>query len=287
MDFAKGHGTHNDFVIIPDENAQLDLTAEVVSTLCDRRGGIGGDGVLRVARTGALVDAGELDAAGLGAGIERDTWFMDYRNADGSLAEMCGNGARVFAHWVRSRGLEEADTFVIGTRAGARKVTVSEFDDARAQVTVEMGEPKMLGISQARMGGRAFAGLGVDVGNPHLAAVIPGLTPDELDSWELVQPEFDADFFPTGVNVEIVTPLRDGAVSMRVYERGSGETMSCGTGTIAAAAAALADAEQGTGEVRVTVPGGEVAVEILEDGSRLTGPSAIVATGKTLGVVAS
>ena len=123
---------------------------------------------------------------------------------------------------MRSRGLEEADTFVIGTRAGARKVTVSEFDDARAQVTVEMGEPKMLGISQARMAGRAFAGLGVDVGNPHLAAVIPGLTPDELDSWELVQPEFDADFFPTGVNVEIVTPLRDGAVSMRVYERGSG-----------------------------------------------------------------
>lgn len=283
MEFAKGHGTCNDFVIIPDEEAKLNLTEKTIQRLCDRRAGIGGDGILRVVRAGALVDRGELSAVDeFGAGVDRDTWFMDYRNADGSVAEMCGNGARVFAHWVRSRGLVDTDAFTIGTRAGARPVTVEEFDQAAARVTVEMGEPEILGISQARMADRAFAGLGVSVGNPHLAAVIPDLSPEQLQQWPLEEPVYDDGFFPEGVNTEIVTPVEDGAIAMRVFERGSGETMSCGTGTIAAATAALADAEKPHGSVRVRVQGGEVDVEIYDGGSRLTGPSAIVAVGETL-----
>ncbi|WP_306506820.1 diaminopimelate epimerase [Corynebacterium sp.] len=275
MKFAKGHGTENDFVIV--EGTQP-LPPEQVVALCDRRAGLGADGVLRVIRAGELVKAGEIDA--LAPGIDPEDWFMDYRNADGSVAEMCGNGTRVFAHWVRSRGLVDKDTFTVGTRAGAKQVTVHSCSDTDAVVSVEMGPATVLGVSTASMAGESFAGLGVDMGNPHLAAVIPGLSPQALAERTLEQPVFDTEFFPAGVNVELVTPLEDGVAHMRVFERGVGETRSCGTGTVAAARAALADAALGTGTVRIIVPGGEVTVEIRDDGSTLTGPSRIVASGE-------
>ncbi|OFL99850.1 diaminopimelate epimerase [Corynebacterium sp. HMSC071F07] len=274
MKFAKGHGTENDFVIIEDHDGQLELSPERVQRLCDRRAGIGGDGLLRVVRAGALREP-------LADGIADEDWFMDYRNADGSVAEMCGNGTRVFAHWVRSRGLVQAVTFTVGTRAGAKTVTVHSFDEFEAQVSVEMGAARVTGVSTASMAGESFAGLGVDVGNPHLAAVIPGLSAEGLAEMTFEQPTFDESFFPEGVNVEVLTQLAEGAVSMRVFERGVGETRSCGTGTVAAACAALADAGYGTGTVSVHVPGGTVEVEIFDEDSRLTGPSRIVATGET------
>ena len=256
--FAKGHGTENDFLILP---GPFDPTPAQVRALCDRRAGIGADGVLRVDR--------------------RDgRWFMDYRNADGSIAEMCGNGVRVFAHWLRSRGLVDTDDFVVGTRAGDRRVTVGECTATEARVTVDMGPAEVTGVSTARLGAMQVAGLGVDLGNPHLACVLPGLDVAGLAGLELADPEFDRDFFPAGVNVEIVTPLRDGGVHMRVHERGVGETRSCGTGTVAAARAALADAGLAEGTVTVHVPGGDVVVQVWDGGSTLTGPSRIVATGE-------
>ena len=276
MNFAKGHGTENDFVIV--EGTQP-LSAEKVRALCDRRAGIGGDGVLRVIRAGELLAAGEIEE--LAPGIDDQDWFMDYRNADGSVAEMCGNGTRVFAHWVRSRGLVGEDTFTVGTRAGAKQVTVHSCTEAEADVSVEMGPATVTGVSTASMAGESFAGLGVDMGNPHLAAVLPGLSPEALAEKTLEQPVIDTEFFPAGVNVELVTPLQDGVIHMRVFERGVGETRSCGTGTVAEACAALADASHATGSVRVIVPGGEVTVDITEEGSTLTGPSRIVATGET------
>ncbi|WP_085548834.1 diaminopimelate epimerase [Corynebacterium pollutisoli] len=260
MSFAKGHGTENDFLII---DATVDPTEEQVRALCERRAGLGADGVLRVVRA---------DADG--------QWFMDYRNADGSIAEMCGNGVRVFAHWLRSRGLVDSDEFTVGTRAGDRRVTVRECSDTDAVVTVEMGAAEVTGLSTARLGDLTVAGLGVDMGNPHVACVLPGLTPESLQAMALSDPEFDREFFPSGVNVEILTPLTDGAVHMRVHERGVGETRSCGTGTVAAARAALADAGWTDGEVTVHIPGGTVQVTIDGDRSTLTGPSRIIATGE-------
>ncbi|MDO5031683.1 diaminopimelate epimerase [Corynebacterium sp.] len=277
MKFAKGHGTENDFVILNAEDVDGQLSPERVAALCDRRAGIGGDGLLRVIRAGELAAEGET----LAPGIDAQDWFMDYRNADGSVAEMCGNGTRVFAHWLRSRGMVDSDSFTVGTRAGAKAVTVHSCTPEEAVVSVEMGPATVTGVSTARMSGRNFAGLGVDMGNPHLAAVVPGLSAEELAQLDFELPEIDTDFFPAGVNFEVLTPLREGSVHMRVFERGVGETRSCGTGTVAAACAALADAEQGEGRVRVIVPGGEVEVEIVEGGSRLTGPSRIVATGET------
>lgn len=275
--FAKGHGTENDFVILPDEKAELTLDASLVAALCDRRAGIGGDGLLRVAQVGALLDAGVVDH--VDPALSRADWFMDYYNADGSIAEMCGNGTRVFAHWVYSRGLVGEAEFLVGTRAGAKKVTVSEADQYRAIVSVEMGEAAVTGVSSCFVGESKFAGMGVDMGNPHLACVVPGLDAESLAALDLVKPQFDEEFFPQGVNVEILTELSDGTVDMRVYERGVGETRSCGTGTVAAARAALADAGQVDGMVRVRIPGGEVEVTIIGEESTLTGPSRIVAEG--------
>lgn len=284
IEFTKGHGTQNDFVVLPDPEVRLDLTAERIAALCDRQRGLGADGVLRVARAGALRDRGVLTE--LPEGVGADDWFMDYRNADGSIAEMCGNGVRVFAHYLAASGLEGRAEFVVGSRAGARPVTVHTAGPVHGEVTVAMGEVRELGESTATVAGWAYAGIGIDVGNPHLACVDPELTADALAKLDLtVAPGYDPDLFPQGVNIELVTALdAAGAVDMRVYERGVGETRSCGTGTVAAASAALAATgfriTEDTGEVTVRVPGGEVRVGL--DGGRawLRGPSVLVATGR-------
>lgn len=277
--FAKGHGTQNDFVVLPDLEAQLDLTAAVVSALCDRRRGLGADGVLRVIRAGAAVRLGILGR--LADGATDGDWYMDYRNADGSVAQMCGNGVRVFAHYLRAHGLEDRDEFVVATLAGPRPVVVHHADRYRAAVTVEMGKANTFGTGVATVGGRELTGLAVDVGNPHLACLVPGLTEPELAALDVAAAvDFDRTQFPGGVNIEVLTPVRGGAVSMRVHERGVGETRSCGTGTVAAAVAALADRDVATGELRVRVPGGEVDVEITESTSYLRGPSILVAEGE-------
>ncbi|MFE3443423.1 diaminopimelate epimerase [Nocardia sp. NPDC059180] len=284
MEYTKGHGTQNDFVVLPDPAVRLDLTAERIAALCDRQRGLGADGVLRVARAGALRDGGVLPE--LPEGVGADDWFMDYRNADGSIAEMCGNGVRVFAHYLAASGLEPSRSFVVGSRAGARPVTVHAAGPVQGEVTVTMGEVRELGESTATVAGWAYSGIGIDVGNPHLACVDPELTADALGKLDLtVAPGYDPDLFPQGVNIEIVTALDpSGAVDMRVYERGVGETRSCGTGTVAAAAAALAAGgfriAQDTGEVVVRVPGGAVSVGLEGGQAWLRGPSVLVATGR-------
>ncbi|MEH0146294.1 diaminopimelate epimerase [Corynebacterium sp. Q4381] len=275
MKFIKAHATENDFVVVVDVDDELTLSPSQVAFLCDRRAGIGGDGLLRVVRRGGV-------------------WFMDYRNADGSVAEMCGNGIRAFAHVLVAEGLETASEFDVDTRAGVKTIRVLEATPTHAVVSVGMGAVDVTGVSTASMGDFEFAGIGVDVGNPHLACVIPGLTAEELAALEFTQPSFDHDFFPEGVNVEVLTELSDGEVHMRVWERGVGETRSCGTGTVAAAQAALADAAltsgTATGTVTVNVPGGAIDVAIAEDDgitrAVMTGPSTIVARGELADPVA-
>jgi diaminopimelate epimerase len=198
---------------------------------------------------------------------------------------MCGNGVRVFAHYLRASGLESRDEFVVGSLAGPRLVTLHRAGDTDADVTVDMGKANRLGSGQAVVGGRSFTGLAVDVGNPHLACVDPRLTAEELAALDVAAPvRFDRDQFPDGVNVEVLTPPVwgpvDGAVRMRVHERGVGETRSCGTGTVAAAVAALADGGADTGTLTVRVPGGDVVVTITAATSYLRGPSVLVARGE-------
>lgn len=275
--FAKGHGTQNDFVVLPDLDAALSLTPAAVAALCDRRRGLGADGVLRVTTAGAAQAAGIFER--LPDGVAASDWYMDYRNADGSIAQMCGNGVRVFAHYLRASGLESADEFVVGSLAGPRPVVLHSADATSADVTVEMGKANRFGTGTAKVGGRTVSGVAVDVGNPHLACV--GLTAGELAALDVGAPvSFDEQLFPEGVNVEVLTVPADGAVSMRVHERGVGETRSCGTGTVAATLAALAHQGTDTGTLRVRIPGGEVTVTITESTSYLRGPSVLVARGE-------
>ncbi|ANR92631.1 diaminopimelate epimerase [Mycobacterium avium] len=283
MKFAKGHGTENDFVLLCDPPAELRLTAAGVAALCDRRRGLGADGVLRVTTAGAAAAAGVLDR--LPDGVAAGDWYMDYRNADGSVAQMCGNGVRVFAHYLRASGLETRDEFVVGSLAGPRPVTVHAADATGADVSVDMGKANTLGSGgkafEATVGGRRFAGLAVDVGNPHLACLDPELSVDELAALDVAAPvSFDAAQFPDGVNVEVLTAPAAGVVHMRVHERGVGETRSCGTGTVAAAVAALTAAGADTGTLTVRVPGGDVVVTVTDATSYLRGPSVLVAHGE-------
>jgi diaminopimelate epimerase len=273
--FAKGHGTQNDFVLLPDPEGRLDLAPAAVAALCDRRRGLGADGVLRVTTAAA---AG-LDR--IPEGVQPGDWYMDYRNADGSIAQMCGNGVRVFAHYLRASGLESRDEFVVGSLAGPRPVVMHDWDATTADITVEMGKTNQLGTGEAIVGGRPFAGMAIDVGNPHLACVDPDLTAEELAALDVAAPvSFDRAQFPEGVNVEVLTAPHGGAVSMRVHERGVGETRSCGTGTVAAAVAALAFDGATTGTLRVRIPGGEVTVTVTDASSYLRGPSVLVARGE-------
>ncbi|HET6286461.1 MAG TPA: diaminopimelate epimerase [Amycolatopsis sp.] len=261
IEFLKGHGTQNDFVLLPDPEGRLELTEARVAALCDRQRGLGADGVLRIVRSSAL----DVESGG--------EWFMDYRNADGSVAEMCGNGVRVFVRYLVDSGSVTERDFVIGTRAGDRPVRMHED----GSVTVQMGPATITGTSVTVVAGKPFSGVAVNVGNPHLVSVVE----DDVDVLDLRdQPDFDSDVFPDGVNLEFINLLGEDALKMRVHERGVGETRSCGTGTVAAVAAALHLAGTDTGEASVDIPGGRVVVEVRRGGSTLTGPAEIVARGE-------
>lgn len=283
--FTKGHGTGNDFVLIADPAGDLDLTAEQVATLCDRNFGIGADGLLRVVRSEAIADGAASLAEEPGA-----EWFMDYRNADGSAAEMCGNGVRVFAHYLVRAGLatiEPGTTLPIGTRAGVRDVTRSatgyQVDLGRWALSGDEPLARASGLEVPR------PGLGIHVGNPH---VVVALASDaELDGLDLSAAPELAPFPAGGANVEFVVPgdplVRDGIgqVRMRVFERGVGETLSCGTGVVAAALAVRHWAGANAPDHwRVETPGGTLAVRMFaaEDGEHvaLSGPAQLTFTGE-------
>jgi diaminopimelate epimerase len=269
MRFAKGHGTGNDFVILPDPDGTLPLTPALVAALCDRRRGIGADGVLRVVRSASHPDA-EASAAGA-------EWFMDYWNADGSQAEMCGNGVRVYARYLAEAGLVDPEgSFDLVTRAGVVPVTMGE------EISAGMPIPRVYVQSEAVTNGTTFTGTAVDVGNPHLVCAVDEPTLEGLDLTRA--PVIDPLIFPAGVNIEFaaVGPAPAGADlyrRMRVYERGSGETQSCGSGACAVAAVALHHAGLESGVVVLDVLGGRLTATATPSEFRLRGPAVIVAHG--------
>jgi diaminopimelate epimerase len=261
MHFLKGHGTGNDFVLVPDPDAAVELSPTLVAAICDRRFGIGADGVLRVVRSAKHPEAEEY--------ADRAEWFMDYRNSDGSVSEMCGNGVRVFARYLTSTGLVDRAAFPIATRAGLVEVSV-DGDLIGADLPV----PVVGGGSITRLGLTTYSGTVVSVGNPHLVCLVPDVSTADLSA----PPEIDATVFPEGANVEVIE-VADGYAKMRVYERGSAETLSCGSGACAVAAVVLRDAGREQGEVTVDVPGGRLVVAIGPDRCRLSGPAVLVASG--------
>ncbi|MBN9328623.1 MAG: diaminopimelate epimerase [Cellulomonas sp. 73-145] len=294
---AKGHGTRNDFVLIDDRDGSLDLTPALVQALCERRAGIGGDGVIRLVASRRLVEDAATLAADAGA-----EWFMDYRNADGSVAQMCGNGVRVLAALVRSLGLWDPrdGELVLGTRAGVRRVREVPVPAGVADerwYAVDMGVWSLPGGAAAvQAGGDATVdvpglrvarpALSVDMGNPHTVVVVADA--DELERADLTREPTVRPLPPEGTNTELVLPLGEratedggtvGVVRMRVYERGVGETASCGTGACAAALAVRTWAgDRAPDEWLVHVPGGTLRVTARADGHvELAGPAVLVA----------
>jgi diaminopimelate epimerase len=272
--FLKGHGTENDFVLLPDLDGTRygALDPSLVERLCHRRTGIGADGVLRVVRTEAYDDPAAVAARG------EAEWFMDYRNSDGSVSEMCGNGIRVFGRYlVDHQGVDPDAPVAVGTRGGTKVLTFSGTD-----IGVDMGAPVVLGDTKVAVGARSWPALHVSMGNPHAVAFVDDLA----DAGPLVDPPaHDPVEYPAGVNVEFVVHRGTRHVAMRVHERGSGETRSCGTGACAVmVAAALADGAGRGSSYRVDVPGGRLEVSWTEDDRViLTGPAEIVAWGTWLG----
>lgn len=284
ISFTKGHGTGNDFVLYADPDGRRPLAPEQIAFLADRRFGVGGDGVIRAVRSAAL-DAG---AAALAEDPAAE-WFMDYHNADGSPSEMCGNGMRVYLEFLLASGLLElapGESARIGTRGGVRIVRRTETGcavDLGPWRTLD-GEPTV----QARGLEVARPGLGVDVGNPHVVVALASEA--ELHALDLATAPVVDPAPSHGANVEFVVPadplVADGVgrIRMRVHERGSGETLSCGTGAAAAALATRSWAGAGAPDSWIVdVPGGTLGVRLRRDGDvdtvELSGPAELVYSG--------
>ncbi|MGA5147840.1 diaminopimelate epimerase [Streptomyces griseoincarnatus] len=271
--FLKGHGTENDFVIVPDPENALELSAAAVAALCDRRAGIGGDGLLHVVRSAAHPEARAM--------ADEAEWFMDYRNGDGSVAEMCGNGVRVFARYLQHAGHVGEGDLAIATRGGVKTVHIAKDGD----ITVGMGRAVLPeGDVTVAVGERGWPARNVNMGNPHAVAFVADLA----DAGSLsAAPSFAPEAaYPDGVNVEFVVDRGPRHVAMRVHERGVGETRSCGTGACAVAVAAArrdgVDPRETGLPVTYTVdlPGGTLVITEQPDGRiEMTGPAVIVAEG--------
>lgn len=277
LHFSKYQGTGNDFVMIVDLDDERPLGPAEVAALCDRRTGVGADGVIRLVR-------------GSEGGAR---FFMDYANADGSVAEMCGNGIRCVGALAHERGLVEEGTFDVATRAGVKHLALHLGDDGGVQaVTVGMGPPNFT-RSSIPMRGPAWetfleqpfevgpdltlTASAVSMGNPHLVLFVD----EDPARYHVghIGPALEHDErFPEGTNVEFAR-VDGGRIDVRVWERGSGETMACGSGACAVAVAAN---EAGLAPARVTIrfPGGDVEVERRDDGEVcLTGPARHVFDG--------
>ena len=234
-----GHGTENDFVIVFDPENLLTFSASQVSAICNRSTGIGADGLIRATK-------------------KEGRWFMDYRNGDGSIAEMCGNGIRVMAKYLVERGHMKEGIFAIDTRDGLKHLRVPATGDIRVNMGKVAPEEEMISVSA---NGKSWSGYNINVGNPHAVVIVDSL--DDVGDLKVAPVVTPADEYPEGVNVEFVEFLENSEVKMRVFERGVGETRSCGTGTCAVAlAATLSRDGKLPAKWVIYPPGGRLEVEI-------------------------
>ncbi len=256
--FAKLHGTANDFVYVDAREGFPGDPAALAPRLCDRRRGIGADGLILLERSSTA-----------------DCRMIVY-NADGSRAEMCGNGIRGLAKFVRDRGLVCADPLRVETDAGVKTISTQANGAGRvARVTVDMGRPEWDGRAiplatdgeaierPLEVGGRPYTVTCVSMGNPHCVVFVDG----DVAGVPLADlgPGFARHpFFPRGVNTEFVRVRGAGRLDMRVWERGAGETMACGTGACAAAVAAARTGRTAR-RVVVALPGGELDIDWRPD----------------------
>lgn len=293
----KAHATGNDFVVYLDEDGTHEPTADEVRFLCDRHFGIGGDGLIRLAHPQAVSDVNERQIADCAAGDIADCaagdadWFMDYRNADGSLAEMCGNGTRAITLFAQRQGIADqpgGKPFHLGTRAGVKVLTsLGDVPGLGKDVfQVEMGAWKRGDVDgyEVTIPGTSGSARGtfVDMGNPHVVAVLedafaslPNVEDLDLVTKPVVAPEIPSDQNVEFVRIDEQSEGDDaGEATMRVNERGCGETLSCGTGLCATAITLRA--KTGIDHWTITVRGGTLRVDVTDEDVKLTGSATIV-----------
>jgi diaminopimelate epimerase len=261
VEFVKAHGTGNDFVVVEDLTDRYRFTPELVRVICDRHFGIGADGLIRIA-----------------PGTEAP-FFMDYRNADGSLAEMCGNGARVVAKYLGDRG-HVGSAFDLETRAGVKHLELHADDHGVVdRVTVDMGPPGLEDEERRlELDGEAVTLTCLSMGNPHAVMFV-----DDVDKAPVTTLgpglETHPAFLPAKTNVEFAQVVDRLVVRQRTWERGVGETLACGTGACAVAVAAQVRGLAGR-PVTIEVRGGRLEVDWVPGGTvRMTGPAREVAHG--------
>ena len=260
MEFVKAHGTGNDFVVVEDLNDHLQLTPELVRAVCDRHFGIGADGVIRIA-----------------PGTEAP-YFMDYRNADGSLAEMCGNGVRVVGKYLGDRGLV-AGAFDLETRAGVKHLELHADDTGCIdKVTVDMGAPVLGDERTLEVDGEPVTATCLSMGNPHAVVFVEDVDKAPVT---ILGPRLETHpaFLPAKTNVAFAQVVDQGTVRQRTWERGVGETLACGTGACAVAVAAQVRGLAGR-PVAIDLRGGRLELDWAPGGTvRMTGPAREVAHG--------
>ncbi|MBT8163653.1 MULTISPECIES: diaminopimelate epimerase [Arthrobacter] len=293
--FWKAHGTGNDFVLIADPAGDLAISPVMTSQICDRHRGIGADGLIRAVRSESMPEGRDVLAFAPDA-----EWFMDYRNADGTVAEMCGNGVRAFVHFLLSTGLAdlaEGSALTVGTRAGAKKVTrvgrdyeidMGPWRKAFPERSIDDGTDAAVAVP----GADAVRGLSIDMGNPHTVVMLPAGT--LLAALDLTSKPEVSPLPRRGTNVEFALLDESGdpelprVINMRVYERSVGETQACGTGACATAAAVRLMTGLQDAQWTVQMPGGPVLVSFQKERGMggaarehvfLRGPARMVAKG--------
>jgi len=257
--YVKSHGLGNDYIVIDPANVPFAVTPEAVRLICDRHRGVGSDGILLVSPGGGA-DFG-----------------LRIFNPDGSEAEKSGNGARIFAKFLREHGYTDEDRFTLDTPGGRVTCALEREDGRVARVTVDMGKPRFDALDSIEVDGRRLEVTSVSMGNPHCVVIVPDLTKIDVHA---LGPKIERHpAFPKRTNVQFAEIVSRSEVRILIWERGAGYTLASGSSSCAVAAACqrkgLTDRD-----VTVSMPGGQLAITIADDGEiRMRGPVEEICAG--------
>ncbi|TMC01496.1 MAG: diaminopimelate epimerase [Chloroflexi bacterium] len=257
--YVKSHGLGNDYIVIDPANVPFAVTPEAVRLICDRHRGVGSDGILLVSPGGGA-DFG-----------------LRIFNPDGSEAEKSGNGVRIFAKFLREHGYTDEDRFTLDTPGGRVTCALEREDGRVARVTVDMGKPRFDALDSIEVDGRRLEVTSVSMGNPHCVVIVPDLTKIDVHA---LGPKIERHpAFPKRTNVQFAEIVSRSEVRILIWERGAGYTLASGSSSCAVAAACqrkgLTDRD-----VTVSMPGGQLAITIADDGEiRMRGPVEEICAG--------
>ena len=257
--YVKSHGLGNDYIVIDPAQVPFAITPEAVRLICDRHLGVGSDGILLV-------------APGNGA-----DFGVRIFNPDGSEAEKSGNGARIFAKFLRDHGYTASDRFTLDTLGGRISCALEHEDGRVARVTVDMGKARFEALDSIDLDGRRLEVTSVSLGNPHCVVIVPDLAKIDVHA---LGPKIERHpAFPRRTNVQFAEVVSRSEVRILIWERGAGYTLASGSSSCAVVAACQRKGLTGR-DVTVSMPGGQLAITIADDGEiRMRGPVEEICAG--------